>query len=94
MQLEVQPPALTAQAPVIGRQGGQLAEVAGEVRGLGGVAGATGSAEAAAATGRFAQVWSASLLWLADTVAVLGAATEQAAVAYAATDAGVMPPGR
>jgi hypothetical protein len=37
MRFEVQPQALTDQAPVIGRQGGQLGELAGEVRGLAGV---------------------------------------------------------
>ena len=94
MQLEVQPQALTGQAPVISRQGGQLAELAGEVRGLAGAAGATGSPEAAAALEGFAQTWSASLLLLADTVAALGAATGAAAAAYTATDARVMPAGR
>ena len=39
MQLEVAPQALTAQAPEITRQGARLAEVAGELRGLAGVAG-------------------------------------------------------
>jgi hypothetical protein len=52
MQIEVAPQALTDQAPIIGRQGGQLAELAGELRGLAGVAGATGSPEAAAALER------------------------------------------
>jgi uncharacterized protein YukE len=94
MQLEVQPQALTAQAPAIGRQGGQLAELAGEVRGLAGAAGATGSPEAAAALEGFTRTWSASVLLLADIVAALGAATGSAATAYTATDAGVIPAGR
>jgi hypothetical protein len=91
MRFEVQPQALTGQAPVIGRQGDRLAELAGEVRGLGGVAGATGSPEAAAAVERFAHVWSETVLLMAETVAALGAATGEAAAAYTATDAGVMP---
>jgi hypothetical protein len=94
MRFEVEPQALGGQAPVISRQGGRLAEVAGEVRGLAGVAGATGSPEAAAAVERFARVWSESVLLMAGTVAALGAATDQAAAAYTATDAGVMPVGR
>jgi hypothetical protein len=94
MRFEVQPQALTGQAPVISRQGGRLAELAGEVRGLAGVAGATGSPEAAAALERFVRVWSESVLLLADTVGALGAATGSAAAAYTATDAGVMPAGR
>jgi hypothetical protein len=94
MRLEVEPQALAAQAPVIGRQGGRLAELAGEVRGLAGVAAATGSPEAAAAAERFAQAWSQALLLLADTAAALGVATGAAAAAYAATDAGAMPAGR
>jgi hypothetical protein len=93
MQLEVQPQALTGQAPVLGRQGGQLTELAGQLRGLAGVAGATGSPEAAAALEGFARTWSASLLLLADTVAALGASTGAAAAAYTATDAGAMPAG-
>jgi phage-related tail protein len=91
MQLEVQPQALTGQAPLIGRLGGQLAELAGEVRGLAGVAGATGSPEAAAAAERFAQIWSQTVLLMADTVGALGAATDQAAAAYTTVDASVMP---
>jgi hypothetical protein len=94
MRFEVAPQALTGQAPVISRQGGRLAEVAGEVHGLVGVAGATGSPEAAAATERFARVWSESVLVMVDTVAALGTATDQAAAAYTAVDAGVMPAGR
>ena len=46
MRFEVQPQALTSQAPVISRQAGQLAELAGGVRGLTGVA-----------QGRFLQLW-------------------------------------
>jgi hypothetical protein len=79
---------------VIGRQGGQLAELAGEVRGLAGVAGATGSPEAAAAVERFARIWSECVLLMADTVGALGAATGSAAAAYTAVDAGVIPAGR
>ena len=94
MRLEVQPQALTGQAPVISRQGGQLAELAGEVRGLAGVAGATGSPDPAAALERFVRVWSQSVLLMANTVGALGAATGEAAAAYTATDAGVMPAGR
>jgi isopentenyl diphosphate isomerase/L-lactate dehydrogenase-like FMN-dependent dehydrogenase len=94
MQLEVAPQALSGQAPEITRQGARLAEVAGELRGLLGVAAATGSPEAAAAAERFAQVWSQTVLLLADTVAALGAATGAAAAAYTATDAGAMPVGR
>jgi hypothetical protein len=91
--LEVAPQALAGQAPVLGRQGGRLAEVAGTVRALAGVAGATGSPAAAAALERFAGVWSGCLLLLADGVAGLGTATGDAA-AYVATDAAVIPPGR
>jgi hypothetical protein len=40
MRFEVEPQALTGQAPVISRQSGQLVELAGEIRGLAGVAGA------------------------------------------------------
>jgi hypothetical protein len=94
MRFEVEPQALTGQAPVISRQGGQLAELAGEIRGLAGVAGATGSPEAAAALERFAHIWSESVLVMADNVAALGAATGEAAAAYTATDAGVIPAGR
>jgi hypothetical protein len=93
MRFEVEPQALTEQAPAIDREGGQLAELAGEVRGLAGVAGATGSPEAAAALERFAHVWSESVLLLAETVAALGAAAGEAA-AYRAVDAGVIPAGR
>ena len=94
MRFEVQPQALTGQAPVISRQAGQLAELAGGVRGLTGVAGATGSPEAAAALERFARIWSESVLLMAGTVGALGAATGSAAAAYTAVDAGVMPAGR
>jgi hypothetical protein len=94
MRFEVAPQALYEQAPVIGREGGQLAELAGEVRGVAGVAAATGSAEAAAAVERFARVWSESLRLMSGTVAALGAATGSAAAAYTKTDAGVMPAGR
>jgi hypothetical protein len=94
MRLEVQPQALSGQAPVITRQGGQLAEVAGEVQGLAGVADATGSPEAAAALERFARVWSDCVLLMAGTVGALGAATGEAAAAYTAVDAGVIPAGR
>jgi hypothetical protein len=94
MRFEVEPQALTGQAPQISRQGGQLAELAGELRGLAGVAGATGSTEAAAAVERFAHIWSQSLLLMAGTVGALGAATGEAAAAYTAVDAGVMPAGR
>jgi uncharacterized protein YukE len=93
MRFEVEPQALTGQAPQISRQGGQLAELAGEIRGLAGVVGATGSPEAAAAVERFARSWSQSLLLLADTVGALGAATGAAAAAYAAVDTTVMPAG-
>jgi hypothetical protein len=94
MRFEVAPQALTGQAPVIGRQGGRLAELAGELRALAGVADATGSPEAAAALERFAHVWSESLLLMAEVVGALGAATGEAAAAYAAVDAGVIPAGR
>ena len=94
MRLEVEPQALTGQAPVIGRQGGRLAELAGEVRALAGVAGVTGSPEAAAAVERFARVWSESMLLMAGTVGALGTATGSAAAAYTAVDAGVIPAGR
>jgi hypothetical protein len=94
MRFEVEPQALTGQAPVISLQGGQLAELAGEVRALAGVAGATGSPEAAAAVERFARVWSESVLLMADTVGALGAATGEAAAAYTAVDTGVIPAGR
>ena len=94
MRFEVQPQALTGQAPVISRQGGRLAELAGEVQGFAGVAGATGSPEAAAAVERFARVWSESVLLMADSVVALAAATGEAAAAYTAVDAGVIPPGR
>ena len=93
MRFEVELQALTGQGPVISRHGGQLAELAGEVRGLAGVAGATGSPEAAAALERFVDIWSESVLLMADIVAALGAATGEAAAAYTATDAGVMPAG-
>jgi uncharacterized protein YukE len=93
MRLEVQPQALSGQAPVVARQAGQLAELAGEVRSLTSVATATGSPEAAAAAERFAQTWSQSVLLIADAVAALGAATDQAAAAYTAVDASVMPAG-
>jgi hypothetical protein len=93
MRFEVAPQALSGQAPVITRQGARLTEFAGELRGLLGVAGATGSPAAAAAAERFAQVWSQTALLLADTVAALGATTGEAA-AYTATDAGVIPAGR
>jgi hypothetical protein len=93
MRLEVEPQALAGQAPVLGCQGGRLAELAGEVRALAGVAGATGFPEAAVAVERFAQVWSESLLLMAGAVGALGAATGQAAAAYVATDTGVMPAG-
>ena len=77
---------------MIGRQGGRLAELAGELQAL---AGATGSPEAAAALERFAHVWSESVLLMADVVGALGAATgEAAAAAYAAVDASVLPAGR
>jgi hypothetical protein len=94
MRLEVEPQALTGQAPVISRQSGQLVELAGEIRGLAGVAGATGSPEAAAAVERFARTWTESVLLMADTVGALGAATGEAAAAYTAVDASVMPAGR
>jgi hypothetical protein len=94
MRFEVEPQALTGQAPVISRQGGRLAELAGEVRGLAGIAGATGSPEAAVAVERFVRIWSASVLLMADTVAALGAATGEAAAAYTAVDGRVMPAGR
>jgi hypothetical protein len=94
MRLEVEPQALTGQAPVISRQGGQLVELAGEIRGLAGVVGATGSPEAAAAVERFARTWTESVLLMADTVGALGAATGEAAAAYTAVDVGVMPAGR
>jgi hypothetical protein len=94
MRLEVEPQALTGQAPVISRQSGQLVELAGEIRGLAGVAGATGSPEAAAAVERFAHTWTESVLLMADTVGALGAATGEAAAAYTAVDASVMPAGR
>jgi hypothetical protein len=94
MRFEVAPQALTGQAPVIGRQAGRLAELAGEVRGLAGVAGATGSPEAAAALERFAHVWSETVLLMAETVAALAAATGEAAAAYTAVDASVIPAGR
>jgi hypothetical protein len=94
MRFEVRPQALTGQAPVISRQGGRLAELAGEVQGLAGVAGATGSPEAAAAVERFARVWSESVLLMADSVVALGVATGEAAAAYTAVDAGVIPAGR
>jgi hypothetical protein len=94
MRFEVAPQALYEQAPVIDREGGQLAELAGEIRGVAGVAGATGSPEAAAAVERFARTWSESVRLIAGTVAALGAATSSAAAAYTATDAGVMPAGR
>jgi hypothetical protein len=93
MRFEVQPQALAEQAPLIGRQGGRLAELAGEVRGLAGVAGATGSPEAAAAVERFVRIWSESVLLMAGTVDALGAATGSAAAAYTATDAGAIPAG-
>jgi hypothetical protein len=94
MRFEVQPQALSGQAPQISRQGGQLAELAGELRGLVGVAGAAGSPEAAAAVERFARSWSQSLLLLAGSVGALGAATGEAAAAYTAVDTTVMPAGR
>jgi hypothetical protein len=94
MRFEVAPQALYEQAPAIDREGGQLAELAGEVRGLAGVAGATGSPEAAAALERFVHIWSESVLLMADIVAALGAATGSAATAYTTVDAGVMPAGR
>jgi hypothetical protein len=94
MRFEVQPQALTGQAPVISRQGGRLVELAGQVQGLAGVAAATGSPEAAAAVERFARVWSESVLLMADSVVALGAATGEAAAAYTAVDAGVIPAGR
>ena len=93
MRFEVAPQALYEQAPAIDREGGQLAELAGEVRGVAGVAGATGSPEAAAALERFVHIWSESVLLMADTVAALGAATDQAGAAYTATDAGAIPAG-
>jgi phage-related tail protein len=93
MRFEVEPRALTGQAPVIGRQGGLLAELAGEVQSLAGVAGATGSPEASVALERFARVWSETVLLMAEAVGALGAATGEAAAAYAATDAGVIPAG-
>jgi hypothetical protein len=79
---------------VLDREGGRLAELAGQVRALAGVAGATGSPEAAAAVERFARVWSESVRLLAGTVTALGAATDQAAGAYTAVDTGVIPAGR
>ena len=94
MRFEVAPQALYEQVPTIDREGGQLAELAGEVRGLAGVAGATGSPEAAAALERFVHIWSESVLLMADIVAALGAATGSAATAYTTVDAGVMPAGR
>ena len=94
MRFEVEPQALTGQAPVISRQAGQLVELAGEIRGLAGVVGATGSPEAAAALERFVHIWSESVLLMADIVAALGAATGSAATAYTTVDAGVMPAGR
>ena len=94
MRFEVAPQALYEQAPAIDREGGHLAELAGEVQSLAGVAGATGSPEAAAALEGFTRTWSASLLLLADIVAALGAATGEAATAYTTVDAGVMPAGR
>jgi hypothetical protein len=93
MRFEVQPQALTGQAPVISRQGDRLAELAGEVRALAGVAGATGFPDAAAALEEFARVWSASALLRADAVGALAAATGAAAAAYTATDTTVMPAG-
>ena len=93
MRFEVAPQALYEQAPAIDREGGQLAELAGEVQSLAGVAGATGSPEAAAALEGFTRTWSASVLLLADIVAALGAATDQAGAAYTATDAGAIPAG-
>ena len=84
MRFEVAPQALYEQAPVIDREGGQLAELAGEIRGVAGVA----------AVERFARTWSESVRLMAGTVAALGAATGSAAAAYTATDAGVMPAGR
>jgi hypothetical protein len=86
VRLEVAPQALTAQVPVFGRQGGRLAELAGEVRGLAGVAGASGSPEAAAALEGFTRTWSGCLLLLAAGVNGLGAATGEAAAAYVATE--------
>jgi hypothetical protein len=94
MQFEVAPPALHEQVPAITRQAAGLAELASEVRTLAGVPGATGSPEAAAAVERFARVWSESVRLLASTVTALGTATDQAADAYTAVDAGVMPAGR
>jgi hypothetical protein len=94
MRFEVAPQALTGQAPVLGRQGGRLAELAGEVRGLADAAGATGVPEAAAALEQFARTWSGCLLLAADSVAALGAATGAAATAYTAVDTTVMPTGR
>jgi hypothetical protein len=93
MQFEVAPPALHEQVPAISRQAAGLAELASEVRTLAGVPGATGSPEAAAAVERFARVWSESVR-LASTVTALGTATDQAADAYTAVDAGVIPAGR
>jgi hypothetical protein len=94
MRFEVEPQALTAQAPVISRQGSQLAQLAGEVRGLAGTAGAAGSPEAAAAVERFARIWSESVLLMASIVGALGAATGEAADAYTAVDASVIPVAR
>jgi hypothetical protein len=91
MHIEVTPQALASQAPPISHLGGQLAELAGEIRGLGSVAGAAGSPEAAAAAARFVDRWSQAVMLMAETVAALGAATGEAAAAYTAVDSSAMP---
>src|SRR4029450_5849262 len=93
MRFEVAPQALYEQAPVIGREGGHLAELAGERRGVAGGAAAPGSAEAAAAVERFARVWSESLRLMSGTVAALGAATGSAAAASTKDDPRATPAG-
>jgi hypothetical protein len=94
MRFEVEPQALTGQAPVLDRLAGRLGELAGETRALAGAAGATGSPEATAGVERFAGIWSESVLLMAWTVHALGAATGEAAAAYTAVDATVLPASR
>jgi hypothetical protein len=94
MRFEVEPQALASQAPVLGGLAGRLGEVAGETSALVGAAGATGSPEATAGVERFARVWSESVLLMAETVHGLGSATREAAAAYTAVDATVIPAGR
>jgi hypothetical protein len=91
MHIEVSPQTLTSQAPRISHLGGQLAEVAGQIRGLAGVVGATGSPEAEAAAARFVDVWLQTLMLMAETVTALGAATGEAAAAYTTVDATAIP---